>query len=97
MNTKEADSRNKILSLDREEENYLKASFRIVSHERDQNSLQLILRHKDACPVIIQTIQAFTFLSSCHIDKKFLSYKLEVVVVKTYITLTEVKNNSNQG
>ena len=38
-NTKEADSRNKILSLDREEENYLKASFRIVSHERGQNSL----------------------------------------------------------
>ena len=39
VNTKEADSRNKILSLDREEENYLKASFRIVWHERGQNSL----------------------------------------------------------
>ena len=39
VNTKEADSRNKILSLNREEENYLKASFRIVSHERGQNSL----------------------------------------------------------
>lgn len=32
-----------------------------------------------------------------NVDKKFLSYKLEVVVLKTYITLTEVKNNSNQG